>query len=66
MTVTVEPQPQTGVPLAHYVGGERYAGAGTETLALYNPATGVIRGSVALASVADVDHDRSVLRGRLR
>ena len=42
--------------LGHFVGGQPVAGTSGTTAPVYNPATGEQTGSVALASVAEVDH----------
>ncbi|CAD0187282.1 Methylmalonate-semialdehyde dehydrogenase [acylating] [Ruegeria sp. THAF57] len=41
--------------IGHYINGEVYAGARTNTQDVFNPATGALTGQVDLASVADVD-----------
>jgi malonate-semialdehyde dehydrogenase (acetylating)/methylmalonate-semialdehyde dehydrogenase len=40
--------------IAHYVQGQPVPGSSTRSQAVYNPATGVVTGSVALANAADV------------
>jgi malonate-semialdehyde dehydrogenase (acetylating)/methylmalonate-semialdehyde dehydrogenase len=45
----------TVAALAHHVGGQPYPGSGSRSQKVFNPATGQVTGSVALASAADVD-----------
>ncbi|RZL89715.1 MAG: CoA-acylating methylmalonate-semialdehyde dehydrogenase [Variovorax sp.] len=42
-------------PIAHYIAGRRAGGASVRNQDVFNPATGVVTGSVALANRADVD-----------
>ncbi len=39
----------------HFVSGERYAGSGTRSQAVFNPATGTVARQVRLGTVEDVD-----------
>ena len=41
--------------IGHYINGDMFAGARSNTQDVYNPATGALTGKVDLASVADVD-----------
>lgn len=45
----------TTTEIGHYINGEVFAGTGTSTQDVFNPATGELTGKVDLASVADVD-----------
>ncbi|MEX0286573.1 MAG: CoA-acylating methylmalonate-semialdehyde dehydrogenase [Paracoccaceae bacterium] len=45
----------TTTEIGHYINGEVFAGARTNTQDVFNPATGALTGKVDLASVADVD-----------
>mgnify|MGYP005989663055 FL=1 len=41
--------------IGHYINGQRVSGERTKVQDVYNPATGEVTGSVALASIAEVD-----------
>ncbi|WP_170755870.1 CoA-acylating methylmalonate-semialdehyde dehydrogenase [Ruegeria lacuscaerulensis] len=45
----------TTTAIGHYINGEVYGGARTNTQDVFNPATGALTGQVDLASVGDVD-----------
>ncbi|WP_424987129.1 CoA-acylating methylmalonate-semialdehyde dehydrogenase [Microbulbifer sp. S227A] len=45
----------TTTEIGHYINGEVYAGARTNTQDVFNPATGEVTGKVDLASASDVD-----------
>jgi malonate-semialdehyde dehydrogenase (acetylating)/methylmalonate-semialdehyde dehydrogenase len=42
--------------IVHFAGGKPFAGSSKRRLDLFNPNTGAVRGQVALANAADVDH----------
>ena len=48
-------KPTTAATIAHYVNGHVVAGGSARQQAVFNPATGVATGQVALANAADVD-----------
>jgi malonate-semialdehyde dehydrogenase (acetylating)/methylmalonate-semialdehyde dehydrogenase len=48
-------KPTTAATIAHYVNGHVVAGVSARQQAVFNPATGVATGQVALANAADVD-----------
>ena len=48
-------KPTTAATIAHYVNGHVAAGGSARQQAVFNPATGVATGQVALANAADVD-----------
>src|SRR5687768_10677908 len=41
--------------IGHFIGGKRVAGTSGRTSNVYNPATGEVQATVALASVAELD-----------
>jgi malonate-semialdehyde dehydrogenase (acetylating)/methylmalonate-semialdehyde dehydrogenase len=54
MSATIQPQVAVQA-IGHFIDGKRVAGTGSRTAPVYNPATGVVTGKVALAEPGEID-----------
>src|SRR5471032_1000912 len=54
MSATIQPQVAVQA-IGHFIDGKRVAGTGPRTAPVYNPATGVVTGKVALAEPGEID-----------